>query len=93
MPRISIRKLMVAIGVAAVVLAIIAQVDWRAGRETGQFPNCQRNLRLIFLALYAFQIDNNRFPGGTFPNSNLEPRDRLSWLADILPYLDDQALI
>jgi prepilin-type processing-associated H-X9-DG protein len=92
MARMSIGKLMVTIGVAAVVLAIIAQIDWHAGREIGQFPNCQRNLRLIFLALYAFQIDNNRFPGGNFPNSNLEPQDRLSWLADILPYLEDQEL-
>jgi len=92
MPRISRRKLAVAIGIAAVVLVIIAQIDWRTGRETVQFPSCQRNLRMILLALHAFQVDNNRFPSGTWPNPNLEPKDRLSWLADLLPYLDDQEL-
>ena len=44
MPRFSIRRLMVAIAGIAVVLVVIAQIDWRAGRKTGRFPNCQRNL-------------------------------------------------
>jgi prepilin-type processing-associated H-X9-DG protein len=92
MPYISMRKFVVPIGVAAVVLVIIAQIDWRAGRETVQYPSCQRNLMQIMLALQGFHVHNNRFPSGTWPNPNLEPQDRLSWLADLLPYLDDQEL-
>jgi hypothetical protein len=35
---------------------------------------------------------NGHFPEGTVPNEKLDPEERLSWLASVLPYIDQAPL-
>jgi hypothetical protein len=44
------------------------------------------------LAMHNYHDAFNHFPEGTVPNEKLDPDERLSWLATILPYLDQSPL-
>ncbi len=48
----------------------------------------QANLSEILIALRNFHYANQSFPAGTHPNKGLKPEKRLSWMADILPFVD-----
>jgi prepilin-type processing-associated H-X9-DG protein len=44
------------------------------------------------VALYSYADVNHHLPRGTHPQPELAPEKRLSWLVDILPYLEEQAV-
>lgn len=76
-------SILLVLGAAALtILALRAQSD-RA--------ECQNNLRLIGLAVAQFHEQNgSTFPRAVLPLAGQPPEKRLSWLAAVLPYLDER---
>lgn len=60
-------------------------------RESAFRSQSKNNLRMLALALHNYADRHKSFPAGTHPNEMFMPEDRLSWIADVLPYLDQQA--
>jgi prepilin-type processing-associated H-X9-DG protein len=59
--------------------------------EKSRQVECADNFRQIGRAVTLEYIHNDkRFPGSALPNPALPPEQRLSWLAGLLPYLDQQ---
>lgn len=62
---------------------------WMNGKA--QQIECADNFRQIGRAISLEFIHNNKtFPSAAVPNPALPPEQRLSWLAGLLPYLDQQ---
>jgi prepilin-type processing-associated H-X9-DG protein len=53
---------------------------------------CANNLKQIGIALHNYVDAHGRFPAGTVPNPRLNPDQRLSWLVELLPYLEEEGL-
>ena len=76
----------VAIGTALLLPAV------QQAREAARRTQSKNNLKQIGLALHNFHDTYRSFPAGTHPNEKLKPDERLSWLATILPFLEQGAL-
>ena len=88
MLRFSIRTMMLGVVGLAVVFMIVA-----AGQRAhahGKQIQCERNLRNVSLAILGYQIQTSAFPPGTWPNPDLLPEERISWMGMACPYLDLQ---
>ena len=48
----------------------------------------KNNIKQLVLAIHNYHDVNSHFPAGTHPNKDLQPGKRLSWIAEILPYLE-----
>jgi prepilin-type processing-associated H-X9-DG protein len=57
-------------------------------REAARRVQSVNNLKQIGLALHNFHDSYNGFPAGTHQNDRLKAEKRLSWQADILPFID-----
>lgn len=57
-------------------------------QEVSARVTCQNNQRVLGVALHLYHDRNSAFPLGTVPNDSLPPEKRLSWLASVLPYLE-----
>jgi prepilin-type processing-associated H-X9-DG protein len=79
----------VAVSATLVALLLPAVQSARAAARRTQSKN---NLKQIGLALHNYHDTHKSFPQGTHPNKDLEVEKRLSWIADILPFLDQAAL-
>lgn len=71
----------------ALVLPAVQQARMAARRA-----HSKNNLRQIALSLHNYHDANKSFPTGTVAESAEEPADRLSWIATVLPYLEQVAL-
>lgn len=71
-----------AIGVALLLPAV------QAAREAARRTQSRNNMKQILIGLHNYHDVNRSFPAGTHPNKNLKPPKRLSWLADLLPYVE-----
>src|SRR4051794_30234295 len=65
------------------VLAGISRV-----REAARRTDCTNNLRQLGLAVHGYAGDYRGFPTATVTEPSLAPERRLSWLVEILPYLE-----
>jgi hypothetical protein len=74
------------------VLAALLLPAVQQAREAARRTQSKNNLKQIMLAMHNYHDANNHFPEGTVPNEKLDPDERLSWLAKILPYLDQAPL-
>lgn len=75
-----------AIGVALVLPAV------QQAREAARRTQSKNNIKQMMLALHNYHDVFNAFPAGTVPNAALKPEERLSWLASILPFVDQAPL-
>lgn len=72
-----------------VVLAVnLLAVGVQRVRDSAQRTECSYNPRLIAVALRNFHDSFQRFPAATWPNDQLPPEKRLSWLLSILPWVE-----
>src|SRR5258707_951257 len=69
------------------VVVVIAR--FRASQERSQ-NGC--NFRSIVLAMHNHHDHLGWFPSGTWPNENLGPEKRLSWMVTLLPYIEGQSV-
>ena len=64
----------------------------QSAREAARRTQSRNNLKQIALALHNHHETFGKFPEGTHPNEKLDPDKRLSWLAKILPFIEQKAL-
>lgn len=76
----------VAIGVALLLPAV------QQARDAARRSQSKNNMKQIGLALHNYHETFNEFPPGTHPNEKLKPEKRLSWIAKILPFIDQGPL-
>lgn len=71
-------------GLAAVLVPAVQKVRAAAARSTCQCRFCQAALALHNYA----DTHGGRFPAGTVPHPDLPPGRRLSWVVEVLPYME-----
>ncbi|MDB5385427.1 MAG: hypothetical protein JWM11_1073, partial [Planctomycetaceae bacterium] len=80
------------IAAVGVLAALLVPAVYKV-REAAQRVESMNNLRRIGLALLNYGAAQRHFPAGTRPDDKIKnPEDRLSWLVDILPELEQQEL-
>jgi hypothetical protein len=94
MARCSIRTMMKVVAGTAVCLAIVVPVArWIAtARNLGLQAQCESNMRNVALGIMGVLTTKGSFPSGTIFNANLLPKDRISFYASAIPYLDHGGL-
>ncbi len=75
------------VGVVAVLVALLLPAVQQA-REAARRSQSKNNLKQLGLAMHNYHDTFNQLPHGTRPNPNLKTEERLSWIVDLLPYLD-----
>lgn len=79
------------VGVVAVMVALLLPAVQQA-REAARRSQSKNNLKQLGLAIHNYYDTANQMPQGTHPNPQLKPEDRLSWIVDVLPMLDQATL-
>ena len=79
-------------GTTVPVLVALLLPAVQQAREAARRSQSQNNLKQIGLALHNFHDVYQNFPAGTHENEKLKPEKRLSWQADVLPFLDQAPL-
>jgi hypothetical protein len=79
-------------GTTVPVLVALLLPAVQQAREAARRAQSKNNLKQIGLALHNYHDVFNKLPTGTHENEKLKPEKRLSWQADILPYLDQAPL-
>ena len=74
-----------------IVVALLLPAVQQA-RTAARRTQSKNNLKQIALALHNYHDVFGGFPQGTHPNDDLDEDERLSWLVDILPYMDQGPL-
>lgn len=75
----------------AVAVALLLPAIQKA-REAARMSQSKNNLKQLGLAMHNYHETFGHFPAGTHPNEKLKPEQRLSFLADVLPFLDQSFL-
>lgn len=88
-------ELLVVIAIIGILVALLLPAI-QAARESARRSQCMNNMRQIILAVHSYESANEKFPPGTVnatgPIRNLPQGDHISWLARILPYLEETAI-
>lgn len=77
--------------VAVVVLALAGGLALCAIpkiRDAAARSQCQNNLKQLGMGLHNRRDTYGTFPSATIPNENLPCCERLSWLVDLMPYME-----
>ncbi len=79
------------VGTTAVLVALLLPAIQQA-RQAARRSQSKNNLKQLGLGLHNYHDVFNKLPQGTHPNEKLKPTARLSWMADVLPFLDQGVL-
>lgn len=87
----SLVELLVVMGIITVLLALLLPAVQRV-RDAAARTHCGNNLKQIGLAAHLYHDSKKRFPPGLRYNRGRDPQLYSSWLAELLPYLEQQQL-
>lgn len=87
-------ELLVVIAIIGILVAMVLPAI-QAARETARRAYCTNQLRDVIVGLHEYEMAEEHFPAGTTnpdgPIQNLPTGQHFSWVARILPYLDETA--
>jgi hypothetical protein len=81
----------VGVATTAVAVALLLPAVQQA-REAARRTQSKNNLKQIALALHNYHDTYGSFPAGTVETSAKEPDNRLSWMASVLPFVEQAPL-
>ncbi len=84
-------ELLVVIAIIGILLALLLPAVQKV-RSTAARIQCANNLKQLGLALHNYHDANSALPQGVTSEQPGEPYPRISWLARLLPYLEQDAL-
>ena len=79
------------VAVAAVGVALLLPAVQQA-RQAARRTQSKNNLKQLGLALHNYHDVFRHLPIGTHPNTDLKPEKRLSWIYDVLPFIEQSFL-
>lgn len=87
----TIVELLVVIASIGILLALLLPAVQKT-RAAARLTACRNNLRQLGLAVHQFESSYGAFPAGKSRRSAADPHDELSWMRQILPYVEQSAL-
>ena len=88
-------ELLVVIAIIGILVAMLLPAI-QASRESARRASCTNQLRQLIVAVHDYEMAHERFPSGTVdakgPIRNLPIGHHISWIARILPYLEERPL-
>jgi len=85
-------EVLVLAGIIVLLLVLVLPAVNKMGPCGGNVVACANHLKYIGLALHNYADTHTQFSAGTIPNPSVAPNQRLSWLVELLPYLEEDAL-
>jgi prepilin-type N-terminal cleavage/methylation domain-containing protein len=87
-------ELLVVIAIIGVLVSLLLPAV-QATREVARRSQCMSNIRQLIIALHSYEFAHEHFPAGvtneTGPVRNVPEGNHLSWIAQILPELEEGA--
>src|SRR6266446_4723737 len=84
-------EILVVIGIIGILIALALPAIQRV-RDSAARVQCSNNLKQIGLGLHQYHDVNKAFPPGMRWQKGRDPQRLASWLSQILPYVEQQAL-
>jgi prepilin-type processing-associated H-X9-DG protein len=88
-------ELLVVIAIIGILVAMMLPAI-QASRESARRAMCTNQMRQLILALHDYEMAHEHFPAGTVdstgPVRNLPSGHHISWIARILPYIEERVL-
>jgi prepilin-type processing-associated H-X9-DG protein len=84
-------ELLVVLGTIAILFALLVPAV-EAARAMAEKATCSNNLRQIGLAAHQYHDTHAGFPAGFKSNKKTEPQPRMTWLTQLLPYVEQSGL-
>lgn len=85
-------ELLVVLAIIGIMVSLLLQAI-QAARQTARKMSCSNNLKQLVLALDQFDASHRRYPVGRFGGGSIGANSRSwSWIAETLPFVEQQAL-
>src|SRR5947209_7917642 len=87
----SLLELLLVVAILGVVMALAASAVQRA-RDAAAKTQCANNLRQLGLAAQQYHDSESMLPSGMRYQNFADPYPLMSWMTELLPYVDQQSL-
>ncbi|HJQ79615.1 MAG TPA: DUF1559 domain-containing protein [Lacipirellulaceae bacterium] len=88
-------ELLVVIAIIGILISLILPAI-QGSREAARRASCTNNMRQLIVGVHDYEMAHEHYPAGTVnekgPIRSLPSGHHMSWIARILPYLDEPAL-
>ncbi len=91
----SLIEVLVVFAIISVLISLIIPVIVDS-REAAHRAQCENDLKQVLLSIHNYSSTHDQFPSGVInakgPIENIEEGQHLSWIAQLLPYIEQRAL-